>query len=109
MLRKTYKVPIIFDNFRGNDSHMMLWGQRSFPVLNINLIGQGMEKYPTMGLRDHLVFKDSLQFLASSLETLACNLLSSVKDLFKKLGASVQVNVAADAHLEMPAGNGAFL
>ena len=63
----------------------------------------------TLGWAAHVVLKHILLFIASSLQDLWSNLLSSVKDLFKKLGASVQVNVAADAHLEMPAGNGAFL
>ena len=47
-----------------------------------------MEKYMRVGWAEHLVFKDSLQFLASSLQTLASNPLSSGKVLFKQLGAS---------------------
>ena len=49
MLRKTYKVPVFFHNFRGYDSHMIVWGLRSFPEVDINLIGLGMENYMTLG------------------------------------------------------------
>ena len=68
----------------------------------------GMEKYLTLGWGEHLVFKDSLQFLASSLETLASNLLRSGKDLFKQLGTSFQVNGAAHPHFDMLLGKGVF-
>ena len=67
-----------------------------------------MEKYLTLGWGEHLVFKDSLQFLASSLETLASNLLRSGKDLFKQLGASFQVNGAPDQHFDMLLRKGVF-
>ena len=48
MLRKTYKVPVFFDNFRGYDWHDRL-GLRSFPQLDINLIAEGMQIYLTLG------------------------------------------------------------
>ena len=60
-----------------------------------------MEKYVTQGWGEHLVFKDSLLFLASSLETLASNVLRSGNDLFKELGASFQVNGAPHPHFDM--------
>ena len=85
-------VPALLHNFRGYDSHLIVWALRSFPWLLIILIGQGMDKYLTLGWGEHLVFKDSLQFLASSLKTLATNLLRSGKEMFKQVGASFQVN-----------------
>ena len=98
MLMKTYKLPVFFHKFRGYDSHLIVRGLRSFTGLDINLNGHGMEKYMTLGWGEHLVFKDSLQFLASSLETLASNLLRSAKDLFTQLAASFQLNKAARPH-----------
>ena len=45
------------------------------------VIGQGMEKY----LKPYLVYKDSLQFLGSSLATVAKNLLKTGLESFKHL------------------------
>jgi hypothetical protein len=72
--RKQYKIPIFFHNFRGYDSHLIVQALNQFPTKEITIIGQGMEKYLMMGWGDHLVFKDSLQFMAASLETLTANL-----------------------------------
>ncbi len=44
-----------------------------------------MEKYITVNWGDHLVFKDSLQFLTCSLEGLPANLLKSGRDQFQYL------------------------
>ena len=67
-----------------------------------------MEKYLTLGWGDHLVFKDNMEFLASSLENLASNLLRSGKELFKQLGASFQGNGAAHPQFDMLLGKGVF-
>ena len=53
--------------------------------MEIRVIGQGMEKYLTLSLGKYLVFKDSLQFLGSSLATLAKNLLKTGLESFKHL------------------------
>ena len=50
---------------------------KDFEGVEIRVIGQGMEKYMTLSLGKYLVFKDSLQFLGSSLATLAKNLLKT--------------------------------
>ena len=71
MLRKTYKIPVFFHNFRGYESHLIVWGLTKFPNIDISLIGQGMEKYLTLSWGAHLVFKDSYQFLASTIENCA--------------------------------------
>ena len=55
-----------------------------------------------------MVLKHSVQFLASSLETLATNLLRPGNDRFRQLGASFQVNGAANSHLVMLLGKGVF-
>ena len=109
MLRKTDKLAVFFQNFRDYDSHMIVWVARSFTSVDTNLIGQGMEKYLTLGSGEHLVFKDSLQFLRNSLETLESNLLRSVKDMFKQLGAYFQVNAVAHPHCDMDHAKGVFL
>ena len=54
----------------------------SYPKIDINVIGQGMEKYLMLAWGDHIVFKDTLQFMSSSLEALAENLLKAGRDKF---------------------------
>ena len=81
-------------------------GAPSFPDLDINLIGERIGKYLTLGWGEQLVFKDSLQFLASSRETQRANLLRSGMDRFKQLGLYFQVNGAAHPHFAMLLGKG---
>jgi hypothetical protein len=107
-LRKTYKIPVFFHNFRGYDSHIIVWGLRKYPGSDISLIGQGMEKYLTLGWGDHLVFKDSLQFLASSLETLCANLLRSGKEKFQQLAAGFTDNSTLHPAFELLLRKGVF-
>ena len=84
-LRTQYKIPIFIHNFRGYDSHLIVTSLGKFRIRKIDIIGQGMEKYLTLSFGDHLVFKDSLQFMADSLESLVKSLVLSGKDKFKHL------------------------
>ena len=61
----TKKVPVIFHNLRGYDSH--------FDV-KIDVIPSRLEKYMGFILNKNLVFIDSMQFMNSSLEKLVKNL-----------------------------------
>ena len=54
------------------------------------------------------MFNEILKSIASSLENLASNLLSSGKELFKQLGASLQIKWAAHQHFTMLLGKGVF-
>ncbi len=85
MLRKTYKIPVFFHNFRGYDSHLIVKALSNFPDIDISVIGQTMEKYMSMGWGQHLTFKDSLLFMNSSLAQLTQNLLDSGKSNFLHL------------------------
>ena len=58
---------------------------KDYPGVDIKVIGQGMEKYLTISLGNYLVFKDSLQFLGSSLATLAKNLEKTGLESFVQL------------------------
>ena len=84
-LQKTYKIPVFFHNFRGYDSHLLVHSLPKYPDRKISLIAQSMEKYLIMGWGQHLVFKDSLQFLNVSLERLVANLLKAGRDNFVNL------------------------
>ena len=81
------KIPIIFYNLRGYDSHFIMQqigeiakkhaytnekGEKQ--DLNINAIPNNMEKYMAFMLGNHLTFIDSFQFMSSSLDKLVSNL-----------------------------------
>ena len=53
--------------------------------MELKIIGQGMEKYLTLQFGPHIVFKDSLMFMTSSLERLAKNLRDAVCARFKQV------------------------
>ena len=81
------KIPVIFHNSRGYDSHFIMQqigeiakkhtyknkrGEECH--MNINCIPNNMEKYMAFMLGNHLVFLDSFQFMSSSLDNLIKNL-----------------------------------
>ena len=84
-LRKTYKIPVIFHNLRGYDSHLLVAAFGKHKDREITVIGQGIEKYLTIYWGDHIVFKDSLQFLGESLDNLTSCLLKSGRDKFTNM------------------------
>ena len=81
------KIPIIFHNLRGYDSHFIMQqigeiankhgyinkkGEKQ--DLNINAIPNNMGKYMAFMLGNHLTFINSFQFMSSSLDKLVSNL-----------------------------------
>lgn len=84
-MRKTYKIPVFLHNFRGYDAHLIVLAMANYPKIEIKVIGQGYEKYLTVSWGDHLVFKDSYQFMSCSLEQLSSNLSKSGAAQFKQL------------------------
>ena len=69
----TKKVPVIFHNLRGYDSHLIFNELDKFDV-KIKVIPNGLEKYMAFFLNKNLVFIDSMQFMNSSLDKLVKNL-----------------------------------
>ena len=84
---KEIKIPVIFHNLRGYDSHFIMQeigaiikkhtyknkkGEEK--QMNINAIPNNMEKYLAFMLGNHLTFIDSFQFMSSSLDKLVSNL-----------------------------------
>ena len=81
------KVPVIFHNLRGYDSHFIMQqiGEiaekythkdkkgKEQPLM-IHAIPNNMEKYMAFMLGNHLTFIDSFQFMSSSLDKLVSNL-----------------------------------
>ena len=87
------KIPVIFHNLRGYDSHLIMQEigeivkQNTYidnkgeeRHMNINAIPNNMEKYMAFMLGNHLTFLDSFQFMSSSLDKLVSNL---PRDSFK--------------------------
>jgi hypothetical protein len=69
---KKGKVPIVFHNFKGYDSHLLIRSIGKFKG-RLSCIASNQEKLITLGI-NRLQFIDSLAFLNSSLEKLANNL-----------------------------------
>ena len=83
--RRQRKIPVFFHNFRGFDSHLIVPALGNHKDRKLKVIAQTMEKYMQLQFGDHLVYKDSLQFMACSLERLAANLLKSGRNGFRHL------------------------
>ena len=84
---KEIKIPVIFHNLRGYDSHLIMQeigaivkkhayknNKGEEKQMNINAIPNNMEKYMAFMLGNHLTFIDSFQFMSSSLDKLVSNL-----------------------------------
>ena len=94
-LHKTFKIPVFLHNFRGYDGHLIALATEHFPHIQLNIIGQGYEKYLTLGFSKAITFKDSYQFLAYSLEQLVKDLVKSGPDRFINLKREF-ANVSAE-------------
>ena len=75
-LRLTKKVPVMFHNIKGYDSHLIMQEIDRFDV-KINITLNGLEKYMAFTINNGLVFIDSMQFMNSSLNKLVQNLLDN--------------------------------
>ena len=70
----TKKVPVIFQNLKSYDSHLIFSELNKFNV-KISAIPNELGKYMAFFLNKNLVFIDSMQFMNSSLEKLVKNLV----------------------------------
>ena len=71
--QSTKKVPVIFHNLRGSDSHLIFNELDKFDV-KISVKPNGLKKYVALFFNKNLVFIDSMQFMNSSLYKLVKNL-----------------------------------
>ena len=67
------KVPVIFHNLRGYDSHLIIKEIGKFDV-KVIVIPNGLETHMAFTVNKNLVFIDSKQFMNSSLDSLVKNL-----------------------------------
>ena len=72
-LKITKKVPVIFHDLKGYDSHLIFKELSKFNV-KISVIPNGLEKYMVFIINKNLVFVDSMKFMNSSLDKLVKNL-----------------------------------
>jgi len=69
---KNYKIPVLFHNLRGYDSHFIIKALNK-RFKNIKCIPSTSEKFVTFSV-NNLEFIDSMSFLQASLESLVMNL-----------------------------------
>ena len=83
------KVPVIFHNLRGYDSHLTLKEMGKFDI-KISVIPNGLEKYMAFKVNKNLVFIDSKQFMNSSLDSLIKNVSDNgFKDLSEEFSGEL--------------------
>ena len=69
------KVPMIFHNLKGYDSHLIIKEIGKADV-KVSVIPNGLEKYMAFTVNKNLVYIDSMQFMNSSLDSLVKNLIA---------------------------------
>ena len=83
----TKKIPVIFHNLKGYDSHLIFSELNKFDI-KISAIPNGLEKYMAFFLGKNLVFIDSMQLMNFILDKLVKNLVDEdFKYLVKEFGS----------------------
>ena len=75
-LKVSKKLPVIFHNLKGYDSHLIFKELSKFNC-RVSLIPNGLEKYMSFTLNNNIAFIDSMLFMNSSLDKLVKNLNDS--------------------------------
>ena len=89
--RKT-KLPVIFHNLRGYDSHFIVKVASKFGR-QLSCIPNTMDKYMSFSIGQKLVFLDSVQFVATSLENLVSALNKEGDKMFPVFNSEVGFNL----------------
>lgn len=66
--RVNTKIPILFHNFKGYDSHLIMRKVCDLANAELDIIPYNMEKFLSLSVDKFMVFKDSLNFIATSLD-----------------------------------------
>ncbi|HUR98246.1 MAG TPA: DNA polymerase [Pyrinomonadaceae bacterium] len=77
--RNSSKIPVVFHNLRGYDSHLLMQHIGKHARRKLGMIANNMERYLMISM-DDFSFIDSFQFLPSSLDTLVSLLAKSNDD-----------------------------
>ena len=67
------KIPVIFHNLRGYDSHLIIKEISKFGI-KVSVIPHGFKKYMAFIINKNLFFTDSMQFMNSRLDSFVKNL-----------------------------------
>ena len=86
----TGKIPVVFHNLRGYDSHLIM-SAIGKDDKKITCIPNNMEKYVSFSL-GCMDFIDSFQFMSASLEKLICNLSKEGQDKFPHMSTHFGVD-----------------
>ena len=86
----TGKIPVVFHNLRGYDSHLIM-STIGKADKKITCIPNNMEKYVSFSL-GCMDFIDSFQFMSASLEKLICNLSKEGQDKFPHMSTHFGVD-----------------
>ena len=68
-VKLTKKIPVIFNNLKGYDSHLIMQEIGKFNV-KVNVIPNGLEKYMAFTINFNLVFIGRMQFMNSCIDAL---------------------------------------
>ena len=77
-LMMSKRIPVIFHNLEGYNSHLIIKEVSKFDV-KISVIPNGLEKYMAFSINRNLVFIDSMQLMNSSLDSLVKYLLEFLR------------------------------
>ena len=91
-MKVSKKVPVIFHNLKGCDSHLIFKELRKFNC-RVNVIPNGLENYTTFTLNGNIVFIDSMLFMKSSLDKLVKNLGSEDFKYLSKVFSGEQLKL----------------
>ena len=80
----TKKIPVVFHNLRGYESHLILQEIGTFDM-KISVMPNSLEKCMAFTINRNLVFIDSMQFMNSILDALVKNFKYLSKEFSGKL------------------------
>ena len=108
--RVNYQIPVFFHNFRGYDSHLIVHEFPNIQNRKLKVIGQNMEKYIQVQWGENIVFRDSLMFLTSSLDSLVKSLAKTGRHNFTHLHNTIALQYpdVTDEMLHMLEQKGVF-
>ena len=74
-LKMSKNIPVIFHDLKGCDSHLIIKEVNKFDV-KVNVIPNRLEKYMAFTINRSIVCSDSMEFMESSVDSLAKNLMN---------------------------------
>jgi hypothetical protein len=87
--RQQRDIPVFCQNLREHDEHILIPALGKYKDRKLRIIGQTVEKYMMIELGKHLIFKDTMLFLQTSLATHVSNLVASDRNAFVQLKAGI--------------------